>query len=143
MARSRALPAPSSAGAWWSLRPEAPLPPVKVAIAAPPVPEVIVPVQVDVEPQSEPTPPRPAPIFKRPLKRPPSPAAMRVGYLTADASPWAEVLLAGRVIDRTPFVGYPLPVGKHTLVFRGPGGEVKERSVSVFEGKTIAVRVDF
>ena len=68
---------------------------------------------------------------------------MRVGYLTADASPWAEVLLSGRVIDRTPFVRYPLPVGKHTLVFRGPGGKLEERSVSVSAGKITAVRVDF
>ncbi len=131
--------------AWWSLR--APEPVVVPVVKTATEPEVIVPVQVDVEPQPapepEPEPPRPAFIPKRLIKRPPPPAAMRVGYLTADASPWAEVLLAGRVIDRTPFVGYPLPVGKHTLVFRGPGGEVKERSVSVSEGKTIAVRVDF
>jgi serine/threonine-protein kinase len=68
---------------------------------------------------------------------------VKVGYLTADASPWAEVLLSGRVIDRTPFVRYPLPVGKHTLVFRGPGGAVQERAVSVTAGKITAVRVDF
>ena len=68
---------------------------------------------------------------------------MRVGYLTADASPWAEVSLEGRVLDRTPFVRYPLPVGKHTLVFRGPSGETRERLVSVSEGKLTSVRVDF
>ena len=109
---------------------------------------VIAPVQVEA-PQPTPAPePEPAtpPVVKRPVKRappPPPPAQMRVGYLTADASPWAEVLLAGRVIDRTPFVRYPLPVGKHTLVFRGPTGELRERAVSVAEGKTTSVRVDF
>ena len=36
-----------------------------------------------------------------------TPAAVRVGYVTADAAPWAEVLLDGKVLDRTPFVRYP------------------------------------
>lgn len=133
------------AGTWWLFNAE-PIPlPVIPEAPAPPPPVVIAPVQVEAEPQPAPDPePAPPPAVKRPVKRAPAPPpAMRVGYLTADASPWAEVLLAGRVIDRTPFVRYPLPVGKHTLVFRGPAGEVRERAVSVSEGKTTSVRVDF
>lgn len=138
--------------AWWRSREPKPAPLV-VTIATPPpptpepvpVPEVVAAVRVEEEPKPEPpvvvaVPPKK--VTKR-VPPPPPPAAVRVGYLTADASPWAEVLLAGRVIDRTPFVRYPLPVGKHTLVFRGPGGAVQERAVSVSAGKITAVRVDF
>lgn len=130
-------------GGWWLMRAPEPAAPV---VTTPP--EVIAAVQVEDTPAPEPE-PEPvvraiAPAPKRVLKRAPAPPpAMRVGYLTADASPWAEVLLAGRVIDRTPFVRYPLPAGKHTLVFRGPGGAVQERAVSVSAGKITAVRVDF
>ena len=127
---------------WWLFNSE-PLPSPAQMKAPVPLPAVVIaPVQIE-PPQPE---PEPAPVAKRPVKRvppPPPPAQMRVGYLTADASPWAEVLLSGRVIDRTPFVRYPLPVGKHTLVFRGPAGEIRERAVSVAEGKTTSVRVDF
>lgn len=131
---------------WWLFNSEPVPPPAKREAPVPPPMVVIAPVQIE-PPQPEPQPdPAPAPVAKRPVKRvppPPPPAQMRVGYLTADASPWAEVLLSGRVIDRTPFVRYPLPVGKHTLVFRGPAGEIRERAVSVAEGKTTSVRVDF
>ncbi|MDP3155896.1 MAG: serine/threonine-protein kinase [Archangium sp.] len=135
-------------GGWFALRAPEPVvvaPEVKV-------PEVIAAVEVEAPPAPEPEPvvraiatPTPSPPPpKRVVKRVPAPpSAMRVGYLTADASPWAEVLLSGRVIDRTPFVRYPLPAGKHTLVFRGPGGAVQERAVSVSAGKITAVRVDF
>jgi serine/threonine-protein kinase len=128
----------SAMGLWWARDPE-PVSPVSPAPALTPTPGVRpLPDPLPLgERETVTVPPR------RPAKRPAPPVAMRVGYLTADASPWAEVLLSGKVIDRTPFVRYPLPIGKHTLVFRGPAGEIKERSVSVAEGKTTAVRVDF
>lgn len=75
--------------------------------------------------------------------RPPVAAPMRVGYLTADATPWAEVSLNGRVLDRTPFVRYPVPAGRHSLEFRGPDGVVRRQSVTVTAGQTVSVRVDF
>ena len=143
------------AATWWTFKPDAE---PKVPV---PAPLAVVPAKIDPEPElaveEDPAPPEVAtltdpdpdpkpPPIKRPPKRPPPappPAAVKVGYLTADASPWAEVLLSGRVIDRTPFVRYPLPVGKHTLVFRGPGGATQERAVSVTAGKITAVRVDF
>lgn len=137
----------SAVGLWLGARDPEPVSPVSVAPAPSLIPTPGVRPLPDPLPDplpngeretvASPTPPR------RPPKRPAAPAAMRVGYLTADASPWAEVLLSGKVIDRTPFVRYPLPIGKHTLVFRGPAGEIRERSVSVAEGKTTAVRVDF
>jgi eukaryotic-like serine/threonine-protein kinase len=142
------------AGAWWMRASEEVAVPREVAAVTPKVVPIPAPVQepvaVQVDQPPQPTvaapAPTPVPVLKRTAKRfvvPAAPVAVRVGYLTADASPWAEVLLSGRVIERTPFVRYPLPVGKHTLVFRGPGGAVQERSVSVAAGKITAVRVDF
>lgn len=72
-----------------------------------------------------------------------TPAAVRVGYVTADAAPWAEVLLDGKVLDRTPFVRYPLPVGRYTLLFRGPSGATQKKAVTVTEGAVTAVKVEF
>lgn len=133
------------ATAWWTFQPGEPAP-VAMALPVKVDPEPELPVEAEPAPPEIEVEPKPAPT-RRPTRRtappPPAPAAVKVGYLTADASPWAEVLLLGRVIDRTPFVRYPLPVGKHTLVFRGPGGAVKERAVSVTAGKITAVRVDF
>ncbi|MFO0598167.1 MAG: protein kinase [Myxococcaceae bacterium] len=104
------------------------------------------------EPTSAPEVPEPAPEPvarvtpkpRKPPKPPPAPAAaLQVGYLTADASPWAEVSLAGKVLDRTPFAKYPVPVGRHVLVFRGPDGATQKRTVTVNENEVTAVRVEF
>ena len=67
---------------------------------------------------------------------------MRVGYLSADAEPWATVLLDGRPLDRTPLSRFPVPIGKHTLVFRSADGLEETRPVSVEEGKVITVRLE-
>lgn len=115
-------------------------PPVAVVEASPPPAPVAVVEQapVDVEPKRVAT--------KTPMKRVTrvaAPAAVRVGYVTADAAPWAEVSVDGKVLDRTPFVRYPLPVGRYTLVFRGPNGVTLRRAVVVTEGAVTAVRVEF
>lgn len=94
------------------------------------------PPQVSVAPTTpRPRPPRPS--------RPSSPASLRVGYLTADAVPWAEVLLDGRLVERTPFARFPVPVGRHTLTFRGPDGRTQKRTVTILEGAVTPVRVEF
>lgn len=90
----------------------------------------------------------PRPNEQPPVERPaPRPAAsnnrQKLGYLTADARPWADVLLGGAVIDRTPFIKYPLKAGRHVLTFRGPSGETVERKVIITEHGTTSVRVDF
>lgn len=134
-----------SVGAWWFTQPvkletSAPQPPPVVVVAPPPPVEEAEPEVAVVEPE---------PIQKK--TRAPSrkkatvltPTAMRVGYVTADAAPWAEVMLDGKLLDRTPFVRYPVPVGKHTLVFNGPNGATQKRAVSVTEGAVTAVRVEF
>ncbi|MFT3711412.1 MAG: serine/threonine-protein kinase [Archangium sp.] len=118
-----------------------PTPPEAVVQPEAPKPPEIAVVKADVV-EPEPV------VKKRPLQPknappPVAPAAVKVGYLSADASPWAEVLMGGKLLDRTPFAKFPLPAGKHVLVFRGPGGETKKRNVIVSEGAVTAVRVEF
>ncbi|HLL53049.1 MAG TPA: serine/threonine-protein kinase [Myxococcaceae bacterium] len=69
---------------------------------------------------------------------------VQVGYVTADASPWAQVWVDGREVERTPISRYPLPPGEHQLRFRNPdlGKEVR-RKVRVEPGKVVRVRVEF
>lgn len=68
---------------------------------------------------------------------------MRIGYLAADAVPWADVLVDGAPVDRTPFSKYPLPVGRHAVTFRAPDGRTEVRTVAISEGATSSVRVEF
>jgi hypothetical protein len=74
---------------------------------------------------------------------PPVVAPVRLGYLTADARPWAAVLLDGREVERTPVSRFPIPAGRHQLVLRGPQGEVDARSIVVEEGQVVTVRAEF
>lgn len=73
-----------------------------------------------------------------------NPTPVRMGFLNADATPWAQVFLGTRELERTPLSRYPLPVGRHTLEFRNPDlGKVERRTVVVEEGKTVTLRVRF
>jgi len=76
-------------------------------------------------------------------QRPPAVEAVRVGYLTADARPWAAVLLDGHEVERTPLSRFPVPVGSHELVLRGPDGQREVRELHVNEGQVVTVQADF
>jgi serine/threonine-protein kinase len=88
--------------------------------------------------------PRPRP---RPAPPPPPPvgsaAKLQVGYLAADAEPWADVLVDGARIDRTPFSRYPLPTGTHEVIFKAADGRSERRSVTIGDGVVTSLRVDF
>jgi serine/threonine-protein kinase len=117
-----------------------PPPPGPAPVPAPtPAPA---PVVVEPEAVSKAEPPKSRKVA-RVVKAERPPAGVQVGFLSADAEPWAEVSVDGRVIDRTPFARFPLPVGAHELVFRGPDGREQKRTVTVVVGKTEAVRVEF
>ena len=119
--------------------------------------EPLAPVKDDPQPVGEvtPKPPKP-PEVKEPTlgkttrpkapksePKPVEPSEMAIGYLAADAEPWAEVLVDGARVDRTPFSKYPLPAGKHELVFRAPDGREEKRQVILSQGRTTSVRVTF
>src|SRR5205823_2708692 len=104
---------------------------------------------VESRPEPEPDPivatpaPKPSP---KPRPKPPaepSPEPMRIGYLTADAVPWAKLVVDGKEVETTPVSRYPMKVGHYTLVFAGPDGREERRKVTIEEGKTASVRVDF
>ncbi|AGC43211.1 serine/threonine protein kinase [Myxococcus stipitatus DSM 14675] len=75
----------------------------------------------------------------------PAPKAVEaIGFLTVDARPWAVVSVNGREVDRTPLARYPLPAGRHLVVFHNPTlGLTEQRTVQVESGKVATVRVDF
>jgi serine/threonine-protein kinase len=122
-------------------------PPPSQPVAAAPAPEDDPLHTTPLEPLAiEATPPvaaEPAP------SREPRPSARgqkagRVGYLTADASPWAQVWVDGREVERTPISRYPLPAGEHQLRFHNPElGKDIRRKVRVEPGKVVRLRVDF
>lgn len=97
-----------------------------------PGPELRQPVRPSVRPK-----------VNRPPPAPPASTALRIGYLAADAVPWADVLINGARVDRTPFSKYPLPVGKHQVTFRAPDGRTQARSIAITEGATTSLRVEF
>ncbi|MBK7857567.1 MAG: hypothetical protein IPJ65_02855 [Archangiaceae bacterium] len=99
-------------------------------------------------PKPEPAPqPKPAHAKRQPPKaeaKPEDPAPTEsIGYLSADADPWAWVLLDGKPIDRTPFFRYPVTAGTHAVTFRAADGRTIERSIDLRRGETRRERVDF
>ena len=119
--------------------------------AAPPVDEEAAEPAIDTteeRPDStadagSPTPRRRVERPPRSSKRLPTPAPVRLGYLTADARPWAAVLLDGREIERTPLSRFPVPIGRHRLILRGPGGELDTHTIVVEEGRVVTVQASF
>lgn len=87
--------------------------------------------------------PRPPHSLEPSPQRPPAVESVRVGYLTADARPWAAVLLDGREVERTPLSRFPVPVGTHQLVLLGPAGQREVRELKVTEGQVVTVQADF
>lgn len=68
----------------------------------------------------------------------------RTGYLSADATPWAVLVIDGREVDRTPVSRYPLPVGEHSVVFRHPStARELRRQVRISPDKEVSLRVSF
>jgi serine/threonine-protein kinase len=109
------------------VKPEEPKHPVKL-------------VHKDAKKPPEPKPAEPKPADPAHLTDPPP---LKVGYLTADAEPWARVLLDGQELDQTPLSRFPVPVGHHTVLFRTQDGRVQKRPVNVEEGKVVTLQVDF
>jgi eukaryotic-like serine/threonine-protein kinase len=66
-----------------------------------------------------------------------------VGWLSVDATPWAQVFIDGKEIDGTPIARYPLPPGKYRVRFKNPdAGREQTREVVVESGKSAALTVD-
>jgi serine/threonine-protein kinase len=127
---------------------------VEPVVVAPPPAQLVAELEApDPMPPPEPAPSEPPRAAAHPPRlaarvptvkpAPPDPAPMRIGYLTADASPWATVLFDGKTLDRTPLSRFPVPSGSHTLTFRSADGRELKRPVQIEEGQVHTVRVDF
>ncbi|MBM4783080.1 MAG: serine/threonine protein kinase [Archangiaceae bacterium] len=121
-------------------------PPPSPPLATPP-PLAIVEPPAPVEPVTTPEPaarkpdqPRSVPSRPKPT---PAPTGLQIGYLAADAVPWADVVVDGARVDRTPFSKYPLPAGRHEVLFTAPDGRSQVKSITIAEGTVTSLRVDF
>ncbi len=121
------------------VEPLAPVPPRPVVIVERP------PVDSVIDPPTAPTPrrPEPRPTPSRPKTTPPPAGELQIGYLAADAVPWADVVVDGARVDRTPFSKYPLPTGKHEVLFTAPDGRSQVKTITIAEGTVTSLRVDF
>ncbi|WP_164020843.1 serine/threonine-protein kinase [Pyxidicoccus trucidator] len=113
--------------------------PPAVAIPSPSPMEQPAPVEVPRRPSSS-----AAPVRREPPRAMEAKAPAGIGYLTVDARPWAVISVDGREVDRTPLARYPLPAGRHTIVFHNPVlGRTEQRTVRIEPGAVAILRVDF
>ena len=61
------------------------------------------------------------------------------GFVTIDASPWAEVTLDGRPMGRTPLGPLPLALGEHVITFTHPTGGADRQRVTVKSEQSLRV----
>ncbi|MEZ4703751.1 MAG: serine/threonine-protein kinase [Bdellovibrionota bacterium] len=66
--------------------------------------------------KSEEKKPSPAPKPKEAPKPAPAPKPLVAGTLNISSTPWANVVISGKVIGQTPLIGYTLPEGKYDLI---------------------------
>lgn len=72
-----------------------------------------------------------------------APKKARIGYLSADASPWASVIVDGKEIDKTPISRYPLPVGPHEVVFRNTQlGKELRKTIRIEENRVKPIHAE-
>jgi serine/threonine-protein kinase len=69
-------------------------------------------------------------------------AAIEMGRLNLDTTPWAIVSEGGRVLGQTPLVGVALPVGTHTLLLSNPEQGLKTAyQVTIAAGQVTSRRI--
>jgi hypothetical protein len=61
------------------------------------------------------------------------------GFVTIDATPWAEVSIDGQPVGRTPLGPLPLSLGEHLITFRHPAGSRDQQRVAVKSEATTKV----
>lgn len=61
------------------------------------------------------------------------------GWVTIDASPWAEVSIDGKAVGRTPLGPLPISLGEHQVTFQHPTGGGDRQRVTVKAGDSTRV----
>jgi hypothetical protein len=92
--------------------------------------------------------PTPAPAMPVPIVAPPTttavgPAPVGAGLLQVAVRPWGEVSVDGTVMGTTPLDKLPLQSGTHLVRIRHPSYEIVERRITIRQGETERVVIDF
>jgi serine/threonine-protein kinase len=119
--------------------PEAP----PVAVTTPPLAPKAEPVEA-AEPPQEPVPAVPRRPHRALAKAPPRAASSPTGYISIDATPWAEVRVDGKLIGETPIASFPVDAdSRHEVELSNPDTKKQQRKmVKVAEGQRTFVRAD-
>lgn len=64
------------------------------------------------------------------------------GVVSLNATPWAEVWIAGERVGETPIGNLSVPIGPHEVIFRHPQFGEKRHAISVTLGAPVRVSVD-
>lgn len=67
---------------------------------------------------------------------------IKKGALSVSATPWAQVIVNGKVIGPSPVISHPLPVGSHKLILRHPDFDDIEKDITIREGQNNKVIID-
>jgi serine/threonine protein kinase len=60
---------------------------------------------------------------------------IKTGKISISATPWAQVIIDGKLIGTTPVINHDLPVGKHQVVLRHPDFSDVTKEVGIEENK--------
>ena len=76
-------------------------------------------------------------------KTTPTDATARTGLVSLNATPWAEVIIDGRLVGETPIANLSLPAGQHVIVFRHPQLGERRQTIVVKPGALVRVAQAF
>ena len=68
--------------------------------------------------------------------------SLPTGFANLNATPWAEVWIAGRKVGETPLGRVPLTIGSHDIQFRHPELGDQTRTLVVTTGSVALLSVD-
>jgi serine/threonine-protein kinase len=121
--------------------PEAP--PAAVTATPTPAPAVET-VEAAAPAPREPAPAAPRRPHRAIAKAPPRASSSPTGYISIDATPWAEVRVDGKLIGETPIASFPVDAdSRHEVELSNPDTKKQQRKmVKVAEGQRTFVKAD-
>jgi serine/threonine protein kinase len=120
---------------YWGTRNRGEAPPVQMTQSA----TVPAPAVNEAKPFAPSPPTAPKPAARKTLP----PARVKPGYLSVDATPWAEVSVSGRSVGETPLFRIPVEAGRVTVLLRSPStGKSVTRTVTVNPGAERQMKED-
>ncbi len=65
------------------------------------------------------------------------------GYINIRCYPSAEIFIDKRSIGKCPVINYKLPIGKHSVMLKGPGNQIYEKNIFIFSNKLEEIYYSF